>query len=278
MSVENFIPEVTQAEIQVAYDREKVVIATFTPVPEGDIRVGNAVKIVGAELPTVQDYKANGRRFDADEVILTDVTVLIDQEKIVPTRIDNIDERQVAGTLSKYTDLQGPSLAKDAEQYAVRTLIEGATQGSTTAVTTGTAAATVSANLAEALDTAEVPAEGRYLLTNAKGKALLRAALAQSSATQATGDELRKNVIGELDGFTVIWSTNFPSEITGAAFVAYHSAAVAFADQIAESRAVPATDGHADIVSTLNVYGAKVTRPAGVHVAGFDQTIVDDGS
>lgn len=168
----------------------------------------------------------------------------------------------------------GPALAKDAERYLIGALAAGGTASATAAVDTSAKAKAAARKLASEMDEAEVPGDGRYLLVNPAGKALIVELLGDSNATQASGDELRRNEVGPFAGFTVIWSANFPAEITGAAFVAYHSAAAAFAPQVTGSRAVPAQDGHADIVSTIAVYGAKVTRPAAVRTAGFNPSVL----
>lgn len=269
MSVENFIPELTRAEVQVAFHRGQVVIPTLTPIPDGEIRTGNAVKIIGASLPEVVDYKAAGRRIEGAEISGDDVTVLIDQEKAVAERVDDVDERQAAGSLSQFTDLHGAALARDADRAAIAALISGGTQGATAAVDNVTKAKTAVRALATAMDNAEVPEDGRYLLVNPAAKALITEWLGDSTAVQSGGDELRKNKVGEVAGFTVIWSNGFPAGITGAAFVAYHEAAAAFAGQIDKTEAVRAGDGFADIVRSLSVYGVKVTRPDAVHTSGF---------
>lgn len=280
MSVEAFIPEVTRAEVEVAYHRNAVVAPTLSTVPEGEIRVGNAVTIIGADLPEVQDYRAQGRTYEAHELEARDVRLLIDQEKVVAQLVDDIDARQAAGSLTQFTDLQGAALARDTERYLISTMVAGATQGSTTAVTTAAQAKTAVRSLASAMDEAEVPDEGRYLLVNPKAKALLVEAIGDSTAVQAGGTELRKNVIGEFAGFTVIWTANVPASLRdSAAFVAYHSAAVAFAPQIEKSEAKRPSGTFKDELASLVVYGAKVTNPAGVHIAGFTKpTDVDPGA
>ena len=273
MSVDNFIPEITRAEVQVAYDLAKVVIATFAAIPEGEIRTGNAVKIVNATAPTVQDYAAQGREFTTEDLAGTDVTVLIDQEKATSQKVDDIDARQAAGSLSQYTDQQGVELARDAERFAIRTLIEGATLSSAPAITTAAHFKTQARALASAMDAAEVPEEGRLLLVNVPAKALGVEMLGDSTSTQAaSGTELRKNQIGEFAGFQIIWSPLF-AEKTKAVMVAYHDQAVAFADQISQTQAVRPANSFADVVSSLAVYGAKVTRPAAVILSGITNVV-----
>lgn len=271
MSVNNFIPEITRAEVQVAFDRAQVVIPTFSAIADGEIRTGNAVKIINAGLPTVQDYAAQGREFTTEDLNGTDVTVLIDQEKATSQKVDDVDARQAAGGLSQFTDQQGVALARDAEAFAVRTLLEGGTQGASTAITTAAHIKAALRKQAAEMDALEVPEEGRYALLNPTAKALLVEALGDSASGQAAGgSELRKNVIGEFAGFTCLWSPLF-DEKNKAVSVAYHSSSAAYASQISQTQAIRPANSFADVVSSLVVYGAKVTRPASVIVAGIEK-------
>lgn len=266
MSVAAFIPEITSAAVDQAFINEVVVIPSLTPDYEGEAKSGNAVTIVGAELPTVQDYAANGRRFTAEEIATTTVKVLIDQENVVPQRVDNIDRRQAAGSLDQFTNLQGKALARHAERYVIRQLVAGGTAVNAGTIDSGAKAKAAVRKLMSELDKAEVPAEGRFMAINPAMKDLLIDELSDASKTLSDG-ELRKGKIGELYGFTILHTTDFDEKVKPAA-VAYHEAAAAYVGQVDESRAIPAPDGHADILSTLLVYGAKVTRPSAVAVIG----------
>jgi hypothetical protein len=267
MSVANFVPEITAAKVEEAYLKEGVVIATLTPSYDGEAKSGNAVNIVNAELPTVEDYAAAGRRFTPEELASTTVKILIDQEKSVAQRIDNIDKRQAAGPLDPFTNGQGKALAKDAERHVIATLLaEGTAVNITGAtpitVTDGTKAKAAVRKVMLALDDAEVPADGRFLVINSAFKDLLVDELSDASKSGST-DALRKGEIGTLYGFTILHSTDVAEKVKPVA-IGYHEAAAAYVGQVDESRAVPAQDGHADILSTVLVYGTKVTRPRGV--------------
>lgn len=266
MSVVSYIPEITRAAVDVAFSNDTTVIATLTPDYEGEAKSGNAVTINGADLPTVQDYAANGRRFTADEIATTVVKVLIDQESIVPQRVDNIDRRQAAGSLDQFTNLQGKALARHAERYVIQKMINEGTAVNAGTIDSGAKAKAAVRKLMTELDKAEVPAEGRFLAINPAMKDLLIDELSDASKSGSTA-ELRKGQVGELYGFTILATTDFAEKVKPAA-VAYHEAAAAYVGQVDESRAVPAQDGHADILSSLLVYGAKVTRPKGVAVIG----------
>lgn len=275
MSVENFIPEITRAEVQHAFARGPVVIPTLTPVPEGDIKLGGSVKIVTPNDGEVRDFTG---AFEPEELDGTDVTIQINRKRFISQRIDDVDRRQAAGSLDQYTENQGLTLSRDADKYVISVLIDGASQGPATTVDTAAKAKTAARALAKVLDTAEVPEDGRYLLANADGKSLLVEAIGDSTATQAAGDELRKNVIGSFAGFTVIWSNQFPAGIEGAAFVAYHETAAAFAGQIADTKAGSPANDFADYVSSLSVYGSEVLKAEAVAVAGFTKPVADPGA
>lgn len=269
MSVNKFIGQTVSAAVQVTFSNDVKIAPTLIAKYEGEIASGNAVTVVGADLPTVQDYAAQGRRFTAEEIAATDVKLLIDREKIVANRVDDIDRRQAAGSLDPFTDGAGKALARDAERDILAEMITNGTEVSAAVIDTPAKAKAAVRKLMIALDDAEVPADGRYLAINSAGKDLLIDELSDVSKSGST-DELRKGVIGALYGFNVIHTTDFDKAITGAALVGYHEASAAFAAQIADSRAVPAHDGHADILSSLLVYGVKATRPSAiaVHVSG----------
>lgn len=269
MSVANFIPEITAAQVEEAYEKDGVVRPTLTPSYDGEAKTGNAVAIINAALPTVSDYAAAGRRFTPEELASTVVRILIDQEKSTAQRVDNIDRRQAAGSLDPFTAGQGKALAKDAEAYLIAKLIEEGTSinvvgSAPVTVSDGTKAKTAVRKLMTSLDDAEVPADGRFLVINSAAKDLLIDELSDASKAGNDG-ELRKGQLGNLYGFTILHSTDIAEKVKPV-FVAYHEAAAAFVGQVDESRAVPAADGHADILSTVLVYGAKVTRKAGVAV------------
>lgn len=264
MTVASFIPEIWSAALLEPYTAGQIVIPTLTREYEGTATRGNVVHVNALGQINVQDYKAAGRTFNPEDLTTVDMPIAIDQEKVTAYRIDNVDRRQAAGSLDAATIAAGEALAEDAENYAVGMLKSGGKQVTVTAPTDYPSAHTVLAKLRTALGR-KVPLAGRYAVVSPEFAELL---LGPDSALVKVNEagsenELRNGVIGRLLGFTIL---EHPA-LTGTEAVGYHGRAAAFISQIDESRAVPAQNAHADIVSHLLVYGAKVTRKDGVVVA-----------
>ncbi|WP_409047054.1 hypothetical protein AB2L57_10690 [Microbacterium sp. HA-8] len=277
MSVDNFIPELTAAEVQTEFAADLVFINSFTAKPAGSdtIRSGNAVKIINAARPTVQDYKAQGRTVTPEDLEGTDVTVLIDQEKATSVWVDDVDAAQAAGDLSQWTDEMAPALAEDSEAYALLSAARDAVQGSTDALSTDAKFDTACLEAVSLANAAKVPVSGRkiFVLPGAVPRAL--SFLAKSPSGQAaTGEELREGKLGRIYGFELLSSAAVPAELaTTAGIIAYHEKSAAYVGQIDKTQAVRPHNSFKDAVSALLVYGFKVIRPTTVFAIGFTKPV-----
>lgn len=267
MSFENFIPEITAADVETAYSASQVIIPTLNSAHEGQVKSGNAIKIIGSSNPTITDYKANGRKHDTKELNPGSVTLLVDQEKSYSFLVEDIDEAQAAGSLEPYTVEHGEALAEDAEVYVTaKMLAEGTainTGASAVKITTPAQAKKAIGTIRTALTTAKVPAAGRFVVVNPAFADLLLEALGDAAAA-GSDNELRNGQLTRLAGMTVLESPHF-AEVKPVA-MGYHAKAASFVSQLAKTEALRSTESSADIIRGLNVYGAKVTRPAGVVV------------
>lgn len=269
MSIVNFIPEVTSADLQLALQAAQVVIPTFNRDHEGEAKKGNSVKVVGAVTPTIVDYKAAGRTISAEALADTEVEVLIDQEKAFAFKVDDIDEVQAAGSLDPYTTAAGGALAEEAEEFAIAMLLEEGTSinvvgSAPVKIDTGAKAKKALAAIRTAFTKAKVPTADRFVAVNPAFADLLLDELSDA-AKSGSDAELRNGQVGRLYGMTILETPAFAEENKPVA-VGYHSKAVTFISQIDKTEAVRAHDSIADVVRGLNVYGAKVTRPAAVLV------------
>lgn len=269
MSFSSFIPEITSADLEIAYSAAQVVIPTLNRDHEGTVKVGNAVKIVGSSNPTITDYKANGREHDTKTLNPDAVTLLIDQERAYSFLVDDIDEVQAAGSLEPYTVEHGEALAEDAEAYVIAKMIAEGTSiniigSAPVTVDTPAKAKKAIGTLRTALTKAKVPVADRFVVVNPAFADLLLEALGDVAAA-GSDNELRNGQLTRQAGMTVLESPSFAEEAKPVA-VAYHSKAASFVSQMTKTEALRSTTSSADIVRGLNVYGAKVTRPAGVVV------------
>lgn len=267
MSFANFIPEITAADVETAYSAHQVIIPTLNSAHEGEVKSGNAVKVIGSSKPTITDYKANGRKHDTKELNPDSVTILIDQEKSYSFLVDDVDKAQAAGSLEPYTVEHGEALAEDAEMYVTaKMLAEG------TAINTGSGAVKITTpaqakkaigTIRTALTKAKVPAADRFVVVNPAFADLLLEAHSDVAAS-GSDNELRNGQLTRQAGMTILESPHFTEEKPVA--IGYHAKAASFVSQLAATEALRSTESSADIVRGLNVYGAKVTRPAGVVV------------
>lgn len=269
MSFENFIPEVTSADLELAYQSAQVIIPTLNHDHEGEAKTGNAVKIVGAVTPTIVDYAAAGRTITAEALDNTEVKVLIDQEKAYAFKVDDIDAVQAAGSLDPYTTAAAGGLAEDAEEFAVKMLLEGGTSinvvgSAPVTIDTGAKAKKALGAIRTAFTKAKVPTADRFVAVNPAFADLLLDELSDASKAGNDG-ELRNGQIGRLYGMTILETPAFAEAVKPVA-VGYHGKSASFISQIDKTEALRDGTSFSDVVRGLNVYGAKVTRAAAVLV------------
>lgn len=270
MSTVNFIPEIVSAQVETAYMSAQIVIPTLNSDHEGEAKSGNAIRIVGSSNPTIVDYKAAGRKFTSENLNPDKVTLLIDQEKGFSFLVDDVDAAQAAGSLEPYTREHGEKLAEDAEKHAIAKLVAEGTSinvvgSAPVKIDTAAKAKNAIKAIRTALAKAKVPVADRFVVVNPDFADLLLESL--SDVNHAGSDEsLRNGQVTRLYGMNVLESPNFGDDITVPVAVGYHSKAASFVSQLNSMEALRSTESAADIVRGLNVYGAKVTRPAGVVV------------
>jgi hypothetical protein len=270
MSTVNFIPEIVSAQVETAYAAAQIVIPTLNHDHEGEAKSGNAVRIVGSSNPTIVDYKAAGRKFTSENLNPDKVTLLIDQEKGYSFLVDDVDAAQAAGSLEPYTREHGEKLAEDAETHAIADLVANGTSinvvgSAPVKIDTAVKAKNAIKAIRTALTKAKVPVADRFVVVNPDFADLLLEGL--SDVNHAGSDEsLRNGQVTRLYGLTVLESPCFPADLTVPTAVGYHSKAASFVSQLNSTEALRSTESAADIVRGLNVYGSKVTRPAGVVV------------
>lgn len=269
MSIANFIPEATAADLELAYTAAQVVIPTLNRDHEGDAKKGNSVKVVGAVTPTIVDYAAAGRVISAEALASTEVDVLIDQEKAFSFKVDDIDAVQAAGSLDPYTTAAGLGLAEEAEEFVIAMLLAGGTSinvvgSAPVKIDTGAKAKKALAAIRTAFAKAKVPTSDRFVAVNPAFADLLLDELSDA-AKSGSDAELRNGQVGRLYGMTILETPAFDEAVKPVA-VGYHSKAATFISQIDKTEALRDSNSFSDIVRGLNVYGSKVTRAAAVLV------------
>lgn len=264
MAIEKFIPEVWSAGVQEAFFASQIIIPTLNTQFAGEARKGNTVHIINATTPTITDYAGAGRVITAEALADTEVQLLIDQERAFSVNVDDVDAVQAAGSFDAWVSAAGSALAEDAEEYVIAQMIAGATNGQEStpvAVDTYAEARAAISKIRLVMAKNKVPSAGRFVAVNPAMADLLLSGLSDLQVTG--GAELRSGQIARLYGMDVIETPAF-AEATKPVALGYHEACAAFVSQIDKVESLRNQTKFADIVRGLNVYGAKVTRAAGV--------------
>lgn len=265
MAVTNFIPTVWSAAILENFKTAQAIIPTMNRQYEGEVASGNTVKITGITTPNVQDYSAS-RSLTIDALSDSTQSLVINQEKAIAFKVDDVDRVQAAGSFEPVTADAGRALAEDAEAYVIAQLKANGTSAGTAAITTPAAAFSAVVTMRQALGKAKIPAANRYLVVSPEFAALLLAEGSKLTNANTAGSdmELRNGVLGNLLGFTVIEHPLLTHTSNRPAAIAYHGPSVAFVGQIAKTESGRMENAFADYVRALNVYGAKVLRAGAV--------------
>jgi hypothetical protein len=265
VAITNYRPTIWHAALLENFHQNTFVIPTLNSDYEGDIvNGGETVKITGFTQPTIGTYAGTITR-----QALTDSTqsLAIDQKKYFAYLVDDVDRVQSAGSFDQVLTDAGAGLADTAEDYVFTTLLAGGTSAGTTAVTTFALADAAVRAIRTALVKAKVPERDRYLAVNPEAAAyLMDNSGSLFKANEAGSDDtLRRGVIGQYRGFTVIESpSTVLANTSKPCFIGYHGRSVAFAQQLIKQRAQTALDAFGDQIDGLNVYGAKVLRATAV--------------
>lgn len=283
MAVSSFIPQIWNAEMLFAFREAAIAANLVNRSYEGDATKGNKVTVNTGAAVDIYDYsigEANGgtsgtpkaRTTAAQAISSTSADLLIDQEKNFDFYVDDIDRRQVAGSMGGYTTSAGQGLAEDADKYILKTANAAGTQiykgdgaGTPAAITTADQAINVLRDLRKALNKKHVPTGLRVAVVNAEFEALLLDASGKLAEVDTSGSPqgLRDGVVGRLMGFEIYTSENLP-DVANAAVTAWYRPSFSFVSQIEETEAMRATDRFADRLRGLHVYGAKAFRPDGI--------------
>lgn len=276
MAVSNFIPQIWSSAVLQSFRAAEVVTPLTNRQYEGDARSGNQVKVtsltIGDGTP-VQDYALAGRTHTVDSLADSTTPILINQEKALAFKVDDVDRVQAAGSFDTVTGDAAKHLTEDAETYIIGRMTtegtnanpdpDGAGAGVPATIATPADAYNVVRKLRKVLAKADVPSEGRYLLVNPDFVDLMLDEAAKLTSVDVAGSdgELRNGVLGRLLGFTVVESSLLEKASAKPAAIGFHRSAVAYVNQIERVEAMRSTDSFADVVRMLHVYGSKVIRP-----------------
>jgi hypothetical protein len=280
-SIDNFIPELWSARIQLALSKA-LVFAQARIVNrdyEGEIReLGNTVKINTIGDPTIFDYTKNADMPGPETLSGDDKTLTIDQAKAFNFQVDDIDKTQAQpGVMDTALQRVAYRLADVADQYIAAELVAGATQNligtnATPIVPTSTAGASGAyeqlVDMSVKMDEANVPTEGRWVVIPPWYHGML--IKDNRFISYSNTDVLFNRHVGSAAGFDILTSNNVPTiaapggnanTIPRNKIIAGHAMAATYAEQINHIEPYRPEKRFGDAVKGLHLYGAEVERP-----------------
>jgi len=277
MSVDNFIPAIWSARVQVNLDNAHVYgqPGVINRNYEGEIsEAGDTVYLNSIGDPTIFTYTKNTDMPVPETLSDARETLLIDQAKGFNFQVDDVDRAQTR------PDVMDPAMARAAyklsdisDLYIGASMVAGAAAGNALGSNGSPIVPTIGAEwdddlaiynvLVDAgtkLNEANVPRDSRFAIIPPWIEGLL---LKDPRFTPS--DSVRLNgAIGRAAGFDILVSNNTPTA-TGAStrykIVFGHSMATTFAEQINKTEAYRPERRFGDAVKGLQLYGAAVTEP-----------------
>jgi len=264
-----FIPKLWEASILRSLEKDLVATHICTTDFTGEIKkYGDTVHFPSLADPTISKYEGT---INYEELANTDTALVIDQKDYFAFKVDDIDEAQAnVGVENSQTQRAGYKLRDQCDQYLLGLYTDAEHSVESTAVTSANVLSLIG-EMAKKLDEANVPNEQKWIVIPPWLKLKLRLAgisfsIKEGTSQAKSGLEWTKEL-----GFDLYVSNNV-ADTSGA----YHCMggsknAIAFADQLLKTRAMPLENSFAVGVSGLHVYGAKVIKPEELVVGNFTE-------
>ena len=262
----NFIPEVFSKLLQAKFYKQSVLPAISNTDYEGEIS-GQGEKVVIRTVPavTINDYSGS---ITTQELTTAKVEMLIDKAKYYSFKVDDVLAAQAdINLLEKASADASEGMRIAVETDVLANAITGATTTGAQTTITASNILTEILELSTALDTLNIPEEGRYIVLPPSMISMLK----QSELRQAylTGDStspLRNGKVGMVDRFTVYQSNMLYTATSGADdtythVLAGHPKGLSFASQFTNAETVRMESTFGEQVRGLKVYGSKVVTP-----------------
>lgn len=244
---------------------------------EGEIRnYGDTVKINEIGDISVSDYAkfittgSTSTALTWQALSAAQKMLLIDKAKSFSFAVDDVDMIQnnpkvMAEAMSRAAYAIGDQIDKDIATAAA------ANSGNIITATTVSSASvlTLVSQMARKLDEANVPQGERFIVV----PPFIHQDLVESfsggiSATAVPkifdNGVIANGFVGQVYGFNVLMSNNYPTTSSTAIVTAFHRSAITFAGQLAQIKRVEREDYFDQGVKGLYLYGIKVVRPSAV--------------
>ena len=274
MSITNFIPELWNARLLYALEKNHVATNVVNRNYEGEIKnAGDTVHINTLGAVAVRSY-AQGTDLTYDALSTTDQTLVIDQQKYFAFALDDVDKAQAAGDIM---DVAMGRAAYSLADVSDAFLLGKIAAGGSSANYVGTSASPVALTAANiytsivalrtALDKQNVPTQGRSLVVPPEAYALLLQDARFTSVQGVADGVIQHGLVGKVAGFDIYMSNNCvktSADTPVYSITAQIADATTYAEQIIQTEALRPEASFSDAVRGLHVYGAKVTRPEAI--------------
>lgn len=272
MSVDNFIPELWDARINVALKKSLVYANLGNRDYEGQIRqAGDTVHI-----NEIADFTGDITNYTKDTDItfsqLADAskTLTVDQQKYIAKTVDDIDQAQAnVSFLATITNEIGYAFGDNMDSYIAALFAQAGLTDATNIGSSGTPISVTSANVddyflsaGELMDKNNVPKQGRFAVIPPWMTVKLN--LAAISSLTNNVDEFRNGFAGRAYGFDFYESNNVSSTSYGTnakILMGVQGRSWTVAQQIVKVEAGRLEKQFGDYFKGLHVYGAKIVRP-----------------
>lgn len=294
MSITNFNSTIWSKSILANLNRRHVFAGVMNRDYEGDVRMGDTVKINSIGRVTVKNYTRNSGAggtaasptiagIDRPEILQSSSLFLtVDQAKYFNFEIDDVDKYQQNPKLMAQATKEASYAMTDVVDLfcnsTLQTGVSGTTDGTgnrLTARTIGTGAGDDDAyetlvDLKVKLKEQDVDDEDLWVVVPPWFTGMLEKDVRFTNyGTSANRATLANGNIGRAAGFEIMESNNISGTTSGTLAVAGGAytilagsrSAATFADQLDKVEAFRPQDGFNDALKGLHIYGAKVVRP-----------------
>ncbi|MCE5200835.1 MAG: P22 coat protein - protein 5 domain protein [Armatimonadota bacterium] len=260
MSVNNFIPELWTGRIFSKLKKSLVFGDVVNRDYEGEIaQAGDTVHINSVGPVTIGSYTKNVTQISPETLNDAQMSLVITQSDYFCFEVDDIDQRQAKGSLLPAgMDQAAYGLRDTADQFIAALHVDASVVSASTPINSLNAYAAL-LSLSQALDEANVPAEGRWCIIPAwfKTKLVLAKVLVENTSNEAFDN----GKVGRCAGFDLRASNNVANDGTDYYIMAGTNRAITFVDQINKVEAFRPESAFSDAVKGLHLYGAKVVDP-----------------
>lgn len=265
MAYANFKQTFWSKYIQQELEKKAILVEDCWRQFEGEIKLGNQLKILGVGSPTIGDY--TGASIGTPETVNdTSVTMLIDKAKYFNFMVDDVDKSQsVPGLMEALMDEATKKMALARDTHVAAQAVNAGTLSSSTQINTAALAKSAVDAALLGLRENDVQIDDEVIVEIPPFLYQLLKDKYIELDTQ-NSEMIKKGIVGYYDNARVRVSNNLYNDGTDYYAMIRTKKAIAFAGTIDKVEAFRPTDLFSDAMKGLNVFGAKVVRPKELYV------------